>query len=372
MPERKYDELAAQIRRDILAGHFNLRMPGGQVLSQKYGANFKTVNRAMDCLEKEKLLRTVRGEGRLIVPHQQAAIPKTVVLLVQTEGHVYSNLAMELVRRLQLAGWHALVVDSRFFQSTPEEVRRILAYHSVGLVVEGYSEKAREFFTAHKEQFPRNIIWSWHSNSRDPDAVTIYADCGKGIELATRHLIEQGHRRILFVQHRWLYGAENHPGSAHEQLMRAYERALGAAGLEDRKRYLFVGQDTTAENLREIRRIFEEPASTRPTGVVTFTDHWAFKLTGEVRQLGLRIPADVAVVGFNNTPWTAYAEAPLSSVSIEEHEIARLIVEKLTGDYRPGERIAVAPRLIVRASSAPNGAPRVDSPDPSSLLEERR
>ena len=353
---RKFDVLSEILKRDILAGRFGQRMPGERVLSRQYSANFKTISRALHCLEEEGLLKTVRGEGRLIVGRQRASQPRTVVLLIRTEGHLHENFAMDLVRRLQAAGLHALPIDAQQFQGTSAEVSRILAHRPVALVAQDTNDQVRGFYVKHQGRFPRKIVWSGKSTREYSDALVVRTDYRQGVHLATRHLVEQGHRRIVFLHYLWAYGQETHPGSAHEQAMQGYEEALAEAGLAGNQRYLFFAGNQS-EVLRQIRALFREPADTRPDGLITYMDFWAAKAIHEIRRLGLRVPQDVAVVGHNNTPWTEWAEVPLSSVDIQQAEIARIIVENLTGHYHPGEVMTVQSKLVVRASSASDDSP---------------
>jgi DNA-binding LacI/PurR family transcriptional regulator len=263
---------------------------------------------------------------------------------------------MDLVRRLQASGLHALPIDAQQFQGTSAEVSRILAHRPVALVMQDTNDQVRDFYLKHHGRFPRKIVWSGTCTREYSDASVVRTDYRQGVHLAARHLIEQGHRRIVFFHYVWRYGQETHPGSAHEQAMRGYEEALAEAGLAGGKRYLFVAENQR-EVLRQIRALFREPADTRPDGLITHMDFWAAKAIHEIRRLGLRVPRDVAVVGHNNTPWTEWAEVPLSSVDIQQIEIARIIVENLTGHYHPGEVMTVEPKLVVRASSASGDSP---------------
>lgn len=359
MPDttRKYDRIADALRQDILTGRFRQRLPGIHVLAEVYGANFKTVNRAVARLEELGLLRTLKGEGRVIVATAQTEAPKTVITLTRTEGHVSSDMTMALVRGLHAAGYSALPVDASHFSGGEAETARLLAHAPVGLVFDSSVSAARDFYERHGAVFARKVAWVATPANSYPDAVAVASDGCRGVYLATRHLVAQGRRRVLFVLHPWKWGPEAHVGSAHALMMQGYELALAEAGLAAHQRYLLTSAtDDDGETLARLAAIFRESPGQRPDAVVSYADYLAAHTIREVRSRGLRVPQDIAVVGYYNTPWTELCEVPLSSVSVREPEIARATVAAFAQDYAPGTVITIEPELVVRDSSCPAGA----------------
>ncbi|MBI4028198.1 MAG: substrate-binding domain-containing protein [Verrucomicrobia bacterium] len=347
----KHVWLADALKRDILTGKFGQRLPGIHVLSENYAANFKTINKAVHGLEKEGLLKTCRGEGRHIVRRGMKKVrPRMVVLLIQTEGHLHSNFAMDIARRLQEQDWCALPINAEHFKGTEAEIKHILSYRPVGLVFDGFIPNSFQFFHQYGDQFPRKVVWNGFPKNRYPGAVAVCSDDCMGLYRATQHLIQQGRRRIVFLNYRWNYPEEVHPGTPHELQIKGYEKALTEAGLQEQKQFLFITSDQDA-NLQTIRAVSQNPPASRPDGLVTYADFRAVQAIRAIRQLGLRVPDDVAVVGYNNTPWTESGEVPLSSVDIREKEIARIIVENLVGEYHPDQVYTIEPQVVARASS---------------------
>ena len=68
------------------------------------------------------------------------------------------------------------------------------------------------------------------------------------------------------------------------------------------------------------------------------------------RQLGLRIPEDIGLVGWNNTPWCETFRPHLTSVSIREDLMARKVIEVITDKTMQGKKILIPPKLVVRDS----------------------
>jgi DNA-binding LacI/PurR family transcriptional regulator len=349
---RKYDVIAEALKNDILAKRYHGRLPGIHTLADTYGVNFKTVNRAVTRLVAAGLVRTVTGEGRVIVAAAQAHAARTVLTLTRTEGHTCSEVTLALVRGLQAAGYSALPVDAAHFGGTEDETRRLLAHAPMGLVFDDSISVASAFYEQHKAAFARRVAWASTPGKHYPDAMTVASDGRQGMYLATRHLLAQGRRRILFMLHPWKWGAATHRHSSHALMMEGYETALAEAGLAQRKRYLITADDDH-ETLQQLATIFRASPARRPDAVVSFADYLAAGAIRELLSLGLQVPRDVAVVGYFNTPWTQLCEVPLSSVSIREPELARAIVDSVTGAYEPGRVVTVEPELVVRASSQP-------------------
>jgi len=104
------------------------------------------------------------------------------------------------------------------------------------------------------------------------------------------------------------------------------------------------------------RRLLAGP--TPPTAIVTGNDLCAFGVLAAARELGLTVPRDLSVVGFDDIVFAPLANPPLTTVRQPARELARMAVDQLlrTVGRRPGEETAtlvVRPRLVVRASTAP-------------------
>ncbi|MDW8319765.1 MAG: LacI family DNA-binding transcriptional regulator [Armatimonadota bacterium] len=176
--------------------------------------------------------------------------------------------------------------------------------------------------------------------------VAVDADNEMGGYLATKHLIEQGHRRIAH-----LHGALNIPNACDR--LRGYHRAMQEAGLpilpELVRESGFLEQGSY-EITRELLQLPEPP-----TAVFAANDVSAVGVLRAVKDAGLHVPEDVAIIGYDGTPFTQLTEPPLSTVEQPASEMgrvaARLLIEVIDG-YTPSERVVKLPvRLAARSSS---------------------
>jgi LacI family transcriptional regulator len=178
--------------------------------------------------------------------------------------------------------------------------------------------------------------------------VAVDADNEMGGYLATKHLIDQGHRRIAH-----LHGTLNIP-NAWDRLQ-GFRRAMEEAGvpiLPELVRESGFLEQRAYEITRELLQLSEPP-----TAIFAANDVSAVGVLRAVKDAGRRVPEEVAIIGYDGTPFTQLTEPPLSTVEQPASEMgrlaARLLIEIIEG-RTPAERVVKLPvRLVARASSCP-------------------
>lgn len=170
-------------------------------------------------------------------------------------------------------------------------------------------------------------------------------DHGGGARLATRHLLDLGHRRIAFIT-----GDPAHP-DANERLA-GYRAALQAAGVKPDPELVVSGLFTEESGLLAVNRLLD--ARRRFTALFAANDQMAFGACLGLHRRGLRVPQDVSVVGFDNLPATQYALPPLTTVQHPAYELGQLAAAAMRQLLRgePPTVAVPAPQLVVRESSA--------------------
>lgn len=176
------------------------------------------------------------------------------------------------------------------------------------------------------------------------DAVVLHR--AQGAALAVSHLVECGHRHVGLIT-----------GGVSEARALGYEQALAAHGITDR----FV-EITAGPNADVAARCGQEAAQRllrrypEVTGLFCYSDIIALGAMKGVERMGLRVPDDVAVAGFDDQSWTAYLPVPLTTVAQPVGEMcraaARLLAKRVAGDAGPWRLVDVSPELVVRESTA--------------------
>jgi DNA-binding LacI/PurR family transcriptional regulator len=189
---------------------------------------------------------------------------------------------------------------------------------------------------------------------RSPDArvPAIRVDVETGAYVAVRHLIRLGHRRVA---HLALYGAgpiETEQTSQGDRY-RGYRRALLEAGIEPEPGWLVRGQDTVAGGYTMVEELLARPGP-RPTAALVYNDLTAVGALRGLQDAGLRVPADMAVIGTDGIELGRYTNPALTTIDHPRADLGRQAVEALCsqigGRPEPATERVLPVRLIVRES----------------------
>jgi LacI family transcriptional regulator len=181
-----------------------------------------------------------------------------------------------------------------------------------------------------------------------PGFDTVGAECAAGAYAATQHLIELGHRDIAVLGH-----------SIHQANISAriegYRRALDEASLGARARLCVAGH-----GLDSLRGAIDQELyrADRPTAIFALTNVAALAAIKAVRALGLDIPGDISVLGFDDFDWMCALRPYLTTVAQPVEEFAscswRLLMQRISGVAElPEIRIELPCTLKVRESTGP-------------------
>ncbi len=177
------------------------------------------------------------------------------------------------------------------------------------------------------------------------DAVT--ADNRGGAMLAVEHLIGHGHRRIGLVS--------DHPTiSSSAERIEGYREALEAVGIEPDPHLISLAGATKADGYRATRNLLE--SDQRPTALFTANNFMTLGAMLALSDMGLRVPDDISLVGFDDLEWTTLVAPPLTVVAQPVSEMgafaAERVLTRLAGGGGRPRRFKLDTRLITRASCA--------------------
>ncbi|WP_417307468.1 LacI family DNA-binding transcriptional regulator [Devosia sp.] len=189
------------------------------------------------------------------------------------------------------------------------------------------------------------------SQADDPDALSLLPDDEGGARLATEHLLAQGRRRIAHIAGPERFEAVN---LRH----RGYLSALAAAGVTPDPAHYLTGSWAESWGRDAVAQLFDGSA-TPPDGLFCDNDQIGRGTLDALRERGISVPEQVAVVGFDN--WEVMAAAarpPLSSIDMNLSALGREAGERLLAmiDGEQDRGVLRLPcTLVVRESSNPQG-----------------
>jgi len=170
-----------------------------------------------------------------------------------------------------------------------------------------------------------------------------------GGELATRHLIELGHRRIAFIGDK--PSDPFRPGSTRDRTA-GYERALHTAGIELRHSYIRAGTQSIEQARQTALVLLRLPQ--RPTAIFAASDLQALGVLEAAAAEGIRVPEELSVVGFDDIEIAPFAG--LTTVRQPLHESGRrgaeLLLSVLGGELEPMS-VTLPLELVERRTTAP-------------------
>jgi DNA-binding LacI/PurR family transcriptional regulator len=339
----------------------------------KQAVTIKDIARMLG-ISKSTVSRAISGQGEinpetkrkiLDLAHQLDYQPNVVaVSLKQQRTNTLGVIIPETVNRFfakavggiqhvaNLAGFNVMICQSdESYVLEKKNVQTLLASRVDGLLV----SVSRE--TDHYDHFTAAIqkgipLVFFDRIVEELETSMVYSDNYEITKEATLHLIEQGCHRIAFMAgplH--LYNSRNR--------FRGYEDALRQAGIPLRES-LVIRSDykltKTEEHTRYLMNL-KEP----PDAIFAINDYTALEVMHALKKWGVRIPTDVAVLGFNNENICHLVEPALSSIDHPAADMGAVATEVLLSQIKnetnaPVKRL-VKSRLVVRASTH-----RIDRP----------
>jgi DNA-binding LacI/PurR family transcriptional regulator len=175
---------------------------------------------------------------------------------------------------------------------------------------------------------------------------SVAVDNEAGAAAATRYLLGLGHRTVHHI-------AGPAANLDAQERVGGWRLALREAGAPEPP--VLAGDWSAGSGYELGSQLVSQ--SERPTAILCGNDTMALGVLRALSERGLRVPADVSLVGFDDIPDASYYMPPLTTVRQDFGEVGRqalgVLLERMSGEITPGPRIRVATELIIRQSAAP-------------------
>lgn len=307
-----------------------------KVLNGQSGVSTATRGRVEELLQAHGYNR--RGGGQ----------SSTLVEIVFSQ--LNSPWAIDIIRGVESVahehGMSAVVTQSGDRHSPgPEWIDGVMKRSPLGVIL-----VFSDLSTANKKQLrTRNIpfVIIDPSGNPAPDVPSIGSANWSGGVLAARHLIDLGHKRIAVIS-----GPDDMMSS--QARLSGFLSAMGSAGLAVRDDFIVRGQFHREDGVHAGLELLGMPE--RPTAIFAGNDLQALGIYEAARTLGLSIPQDLSVVGYDDLELAKWVGPPLTTVRQPLTEMAeqatRLVLGLRNGDGSENVRIDLATDLVVRDSTA--------------------
>ena len=356
----KYHELAEQLRllaRSLAPGD---RMPSVPELMKEYGVAQSTARNAVETLRAEGKIVRRRGSGTFVASRGEGstttglplAPPRaSLAVFALFSNEFFSHFAGLFAREAAAVG---LAVECRYADRslTPADVHQFEQLRPQGFVV--ISSELDWVAAEAIARGHRAVILGDPEAGATPVAPTVHSDAEQGGYLATRRLLDLGHRRIAYL-------SRIEMPDLHKRLRwRGHLRALREAGLPASDTSPLIGYDLLCHwdvHADDLRAYFRAPDA--PTGVVAWSDGYGAQLIGSMLRAGIQVPREVSVIGYDDLPTSRRCYPALDSVDQHLEMQARYALRLLAAPLATGGegvatlvRSVVTPTLVERASCA--------------------
>lgn len=175
---------------------------------------------------------------------------------------------------------------------------------------------------------------------------SVHADDLQGAQAATRHLLSLGHRHIGVITAEPLITALN-------RRLEGHRAALQEAGIQLDPSLLVCGDFSVASGYRAARELLDRKPS--PSAIFAFNDRMAMGAIRYLREVGLSVPDDLAVVGFDDIPAASFFDPPLTTVRQPAEEMgataARMVIDLIENKIDCWPDTILPTELVIRGSS---------------------
>lgn len=348
--------LYQQLRQDLLArirrGEFSpgQLLPSEHQLCEDYGISATTARRALLELVKDGMVRRRAGVGTIVATHLRTA--RLSFVNVDYVGDAWREVSAAVGELIAGIGEMAWQREASFSTSAVDEEDSVEYLRELARSgsTDGVLLRTANDVRAEQLQVLETVGLPYVAIRRrlaGRPMNCVVSDDFEGACAVTSHLLEQGHRRVGFVC------AKPTLTLAQERLA-GYREALSRAGIPlDDSLVRLEPTFTLAFGRRAVRSLLEQPD--RPTAIFTASDTMALGGYEAARELGLEVPGQVALAGYDDIPPSALMTPPLTTVRTSYYEFGRRSTELLLDliDHRleGPQRVVIRPELVVREST---------------------
>lgn len=354
-----------QVKKMIYAEIVRKNLKKGDIIPKeldmcgKYHVSRITIRRAISELVNEKVLYRVSGVGTFVNDltekdfHISEKDRQIALVVPDIEDLATSAIFSGIDEAAQKLDYEVIIYSSgRRIEKENYNLSHLLQSNSTGAIIfpNWGTANVSHIFELKRTGFPFVLIDRYF---REIETDYVVTDNTAGAFEAVSHLIKLGHRRIGFIG-----GPENSAGNDRRE---GYRQALSRNGIvADDELVTMLGNDSYATSEIEPGSGGYEEAvkllrlKNKPTAIFAASDGFAIGAMRAVKDAGLKIPDDMAIVGFDNLKYASILEVPLTTVAQPFEEIGRksieVLLDKVHDKNKPVRQIVLKPELIIRKS----------------------
>jgi len=263
------------------------------------------------------------------------------VLVPRLSDYVLATIYEGIEDAADAAGYRTVVANTHDKQDEQRDRTEVMLDHRVDGLIFGDAHSDGEFVDELEHRGVPFVL----VNRRAGDHPSITCDDVAGGRIAAEHLIELGHTQMAVL------AGEPYASTGRDRTHGFLQRCQ-QAGLAVADRWVVEGPFHTRGGRAAMQRVLDEPGEP-PTAVFAVNDFAAIGAMGAIRDAGLRVGYDIAVVGFNDVALAAELPIPMTTLASPMEEMGRgavtLLLQMLAG--KQPVSLLLQPEIKIRASS---------------------
>ena len=327
----KYQMLADILRAGILGGKFHKTLPTEQTLCEQFQVSRQTVRQALSLLESEHLIERRQGSGSHILEKTDTSSSQRLSIAVVTT-YISDYIFPSILREIESVcsennSAPLLFATQNQFDNERRILLTLLAMDRLdGVLVEGTKTGLPNpniglYLKLMEKGIPLVFI---HGNYEQlPDTLSVLDDNRAGGRMLVEYLYGKGHRAIA--------GVFKYDDLQGRQRFSGYTDALEEFDIppEDRKILWY----STDEKERFLKDGFAEAWISliihSCSAIVCYNDEIAARVVSYLARAGVSVPRDIAVVSFDNSPYSEMSTPRITSLSHGQYNVGRISAEML-------------------------------------------
>ena len=362
-------QLHNQLRRLIVSGRWRAgeRMPTETQLARHLDISRTTVRIALQRLEVESMITRAAGRGTFVARQPQDLAHSRSIAYITHSFHneIHSIMLSSAETELRSAGYQVIFSNATTVAEETSILAQLLEENVAGLIIWSSAAPKPETIALAQEYQRRAIPIIFIDRVLDGiEADYVASDNFGGAYELTSHLVSLGHEHIVLLM-------PNLSGLRPiEERQRGYVAAVREAGLaayppwkidpperpefHETDIYSLVGENSQ-QIIDQVVRLMNGSGH-KPTAIVCVNDILAIITISALQEIGIRVPDDVSVVGFDDISMASHIGVPLTTASQNAYELgksaSKILRQRLNGDQAPPRCCTVPTRLRIRASTA--------------------
>lgn len=330
------------------------KLPTENELAKNYDVSRHTVRKALNILRQEGILYKKQGVGTFYKSNTNKTTKNIGFISISLHAYIFADMLSSVDKILYENGYSILLGNSMDNQEREKEILKEFIKKNVdGLIIEP-AKSARNYpnIPLLKRFVSNNIpVTILDSKFEEESINNITVDDQHGGYIATKHLLDMGHKNIAMI-----YKGLHKPALYRFE---GYKEALKKHNIPIYNDYVKQYLNSEFENrdnfVNEIKNITHELMKTdpKPTAIFCFNDQVSILVKNFLKKLDYQVPEDVSLVGFDNSKQIDFED--ITSVAHPKEKVgekaAKITLERINGghfDYN--ENVVFKPKLVKRNS----------------------